>query len=630
VAKPEKDGTKQLINLQLLLIALVAIGLRFWNLENMPFSYDEFSALFRTRFSDFYTLIESGVKPDTHPLGVQSFLWIMIDFFGENSYILKIPFVLAGIASVGLTYDISRQCFGRGSALLSAAFIAVVQISVIQSQIIRPYSPGLFFSLLAFWSWLNFNTKENRWWLLLFSISLALSAYIHYFSLLQSTLIFAVTLFLSKREDLKFVISAGIGAVALFLPGIGITLHQLGHGGIGTILGAPDLDFFVQYFAYLSHYSLPFALVILAVVLLSIYGGYKNRNFNSKTIAFIILAFLPGIIGSLYSILVNPVLMERSLYFSLPFLVILVFSGVPEKWNKLVLAGVLSILSLGTYSLIVERQNIKMTQVSGYQEVLKLSKEWNSNSELNSAILISSKIDIIDYEVQNLQLETGPIIVLDEFTQDTAYMRALRDESLDQVLLGRTMQYYAPSPSFEAYAYAYGYSLHEQDNWFNSDFRIFRKGEQDLSIYNSVFPSDSSTWNYQAEELRNGKITLPLGQEWGPSWEMPLTEIVQHPNNELAAFIEFESENLGKGVELVSMIQRGEEVIHYSSVQADELHYPMLSIGLKLADLNKNTSDLTWKVFVWNKEKAELTICKMGVMVFPGNPFQYAWYQKIE
>ena len=59
----------------IVVILLAGAVLRFCRLNDIPFTYDEFSAIFRTQFATFGELIEKGVKIDTHPAGVQVFLF---------------------------------------------------------------------------------------------------------------------------------------------------------------------------------------------------------------------------------------------------------------------------------------------------------------------------------------------------------------------------------------------------------------------------------------------------------------------------------------------------------------------------------------------------------------------------
>ena len=95
-------------------ILLVAAVLRLWRLGQVPFMHDEFSALFRLKFDNFHDLIQYGVKEgDSHPAGVQVFLYYWTKLVGWNELWVKLPFALMGIASVYLIYLIGRQWFNR-------------------------------------------------------------------------------------------------------------------------------------------------------------------------------------------------------------------------------------------------------------------------------------------------------------------------------------------------------------------------------------------------------------------------------------------------------------------------------------------------------------------------------------
>ncbi|MCA1758857.1 MAG: hypothetical protein LC658_03725, partial [Bacteroidales bacterium] len=62
-----KDVIKITNNNILILILITATILRFFNFNEIPFTHDEFSAIFRTNFKNFAELIEKGVKIDGHP-----------------------------------------------------------------------------------------------------------------------------------------------------------------------------------------------------------------------------------------------------------------------------------------------------------------------------------------------------------------------------------------------------------------------------------------------------------------------------------------------------------------------------------------------------------------------------------
>jgi len=137
----------------LLFIILVATVLRFYAPFDIPYTYDEFSALFRTHFNTFHDLIERGVKVDGHPAGVQVFLYYWTKWFGYSELVVKLPFIILGILSVWLVYKIFTEWVNQTVGLIAAAFVATLQYPVAYSQIARPYISGLFLSLLMVFFW---------------------------------------------------------------------------------------------------------------------------------------------------------------------------------------------------------------------------------------------------------------------------------------------------------------------------------------------------------------------------------------------------------------------------------------------------------------------------------------------
>ena len=89
----------------LFLILLVAAALRFYNYFEIPYTHDEFSALFRTQFDSFSELIAKGVKIDGHPAGVHVFLYYWTKIFGYSEWIVKLPFTILSICSVYLSLN---------------------------------------------------------------------------------------------------------------------------------------------------------------------------------------------------------------------------------------------------------------------------------------------------------------------------------------------------------------------------------------------------------------------------------------------------------------------------------------------------------------------------------------------
>src|SRR5688572_2804982 len=176
----------------------IAVVLRLAYLTGFSLSNDELSALARLQFDHIREVITKGVYVDFHPAGVQLFLYFWTSLFGFSEWAVRLPFALMGVGSVYFIYRIGNSWFGSATGLLAAAALAVLQFPILYSQIARPYSPGLFFTLMAtfFWTKYLFNSTDenipatNKWLNLLgFVLSVSACMYIHYFSFIFAGLL---------------------------------------------------------------------------------------------------------------------------------------------------------------------------------------------------------------------------------------------------------------------------------------------------------------------------------------------------------------------------------------------------------------------------------------------------------
>ena len=146
----------------LLFILMLGTVLRIYRLQDIPFTHDEFSALFRTRFDSFADLINQGVKIDTHPAGIQVFMYYWVKLFGEGEVAVKIPFIFFGILSVYLIYRLGREWFNPLVGLISAACFSCMEYTIMYSQIARPYISGLMLVLIMVLAWTRYLFRPGK------------------------------------------------------------------------------------------------------------------------------------------------------------------------------------------------------------------------------------------------------------------------------------------------------------------------------------------------------------------------------------------------------------------------------------------------------------------------------------
>ena len=93
----------------LFLLIVISIILHFYNLKGLSLSNDELSAITRAKYDTFLEMIKMGVYIDYHPAGIQTFIFYWIKLFGDGDFLLRIPFVISGIAASWFLYEITKK-----------------------------------------------------------------------------------------------------------------------------------------------------------------------------------------------------------------------------------------------------------------------------------------------------------------------------------------------------------------------------------------------------------------------------------------------------------------------------------------------------------------------------------------
>ena len=111
----------------IILVLLTAAVLRLMYLSGFSFSNDELSALYRVQFDRFSDLVSKGFYVDGHPGGVQVFLYYWVKWFGMSEVAVRLPFALAGILSVFMTYRVGKRWFSENTGIYAALLVAVLE-----------------------------------------------------------------------------------------------------------------------------------------------------------------------------------------------------------------------------------------------------------------------------------------------------------------------------------------------------------------------------------------------------------------------------------------------------------------------------------------------------------------------
>lgn len=375
---------KRKINLFIISIIILAAMVRFWEYAGFSFSNDELSALFRTQFDSFKELVSNGFFVDGHPGGIQTFLFYWVKAGWITEAWVRLPFVLAGIASVWLIYRIASQWFNKVSALFAAACMALLQFPVLYSQIARPYISGVFFILAMtyFWTLIVLNPENRKYkkeiWIYLgFIISGSAAVYNHYFSMLLAGLIGATGLFLVTRNKFLPYLLSLIAVIILFIPHVPITINHLTIGGVGLWLGKPGWFWPAEHIFFILNESFLVSVLVVFVIVTALFLNTKKIPFSKFHLVSIIWFVVPLIVGFVYSHAVNPVLQHSVLIFSFPFLVMILFGFVDEGFGKAKKLLLIILVAGLTSSLVVEKKYYKTQHFGEFKDIALKVAQWN-------------------------------------------------------------------------------------------------------------------------------------------------------------------------------------------------------------------------------------------------------------
>jgi len=633
----------------LLLILSTAAIMRFWAFPDIPFMHDELSAMSRVQFQSFSDMIRYGVVlNDTHPAGIQVFLYYWVRLGGESEWWVKLPFLLSGVASVYLIFLIGRIWFDEITGLLTASYMATLQFFIMYSQIARPYSSGLFLTLLMvyFWSKYFFGQPKNRY-LILYVLFSAMSAYNHHFSLLFAGLVgISGLLFVKKNQLLKYFL-AGLGIFVLYIPHLSVFFHQLEQGGIGGVggwLSAPTPEFISNFFSWVMHFSWVAAGLLLVVVLFILLKSGKLNQValpRHKRALLLFWFVVPFALGYFYSTLVNPILQFSLLIFTTPYLIMFVFSWHKTLKTKQLAVVLLLVISVNSLTLIFGRHYYKDFYSQPYEDLFKTALVDQGNREV---FIIDDCIPYIHgyyfrkfgkelpyYTKRNrefywddfnkmLSRIKQPIVVVEALTgEELQWVRSYFPYELD----------YRHGFTHEIYVLSKNPADRDSENsktlvLFNQDTLIGTlRIKPELVVFDSV--------------LQRKQLIMTAYQEWGFSTSFVLDSISKSGYVILEASLGVTPlDSLGSAL-LTGYVTRGEKVIFWlaSPFRRFEFdnHQPItvfLTIDMQSALHNHlDTDDVKIHFKIWNnKKQGSYIIDWMKINLHKGNPERYSLYYR--
>ncbi|MBK5116980.1 MAG: glycosyltransferase family 39 protein [Thermoleophilia bacterium] len=256
--------------------------------------------------------------------------------------LIRLPALIAGIASIPLVYAIGTRTVGRGAGLLAAALTTLSPFMIFYSAEARGYGVMMAFVLLSTLSLLLAIDRDRRAWWAAYAVFACLAVYTHYTSIfvLGAQLVWAFWVHPGARKPLLIATAA---AVLLYVPWLPSLKEDLDSPTtqILSALSPFDLD---SIRLYIEHWTLgyPFATntplsdlpgipglgLIAASILVGMAGLFAARSrlgawfaANDRRIVLIVVLALAAPVGEAVASLVGTnVFSTRNLAVSWPYL----------------------------------------------------------------------------------------------------------------------------------------------------------------------------------------------------------------------------------------------------------------------------------------------------------------------
>jgi hypothetical protein len=438
------------IKLLILIIIIAASALRLFDLFHIPFSVDELNFYLGLKNLSFKDFAINSIQSKSVSLGLDFLRFYMFKLVGFNEGWLKLPFILAGIASAYLTWKIGREWFSPAVGMLSATTIAFMQFPLSYSQLSLPYSSGMLFILIMLLGWSRivlFNTEHYRYNFLLFVTGAILSAYNHIFSLVLILPIIIIGFFILNKKDLKNYVLAGILIITALIPYIYICFYQFDKAFINTIVLSVNIFYFLDFSKYFLGFSWVCAIFFASIILYGLCSSIICKKIYLRKRHLILLILV--VISLFATLLLNENFSSENkfavLLFSFPILIVLSFS----TFEKLSIKRAVTITILWSlvliHTLIFSRGHYHYFYRSFYEQNAKEIKAFTQTHPVDSILVIYTYNDEIAELYNNKFKLHNDLKVVNKETIDnkTKLYELLNDSSCNYAIIAESCNAYS-------------------------------------------------------------------------------------------------------------------------------------------------------------------------------------------
>lgn len=633
-------------NYLLLFVIAVAATIRFWDYSSMQFMHDELSAVIRSQANSFSELIYKTKTTDVHPVGVPVFVHYWTKIFGTNETIVRLPFIIFGLVSIYYSYKIAEKWFNPTVAILTCAFLATLQFPTMYGQLERPYATGMLFSVLMVWCWTQFfsclpdrqvsENSKNKY-AIGFVLFASLCTYNHYFSLLFAGLVGATGLFFLNKENAKKYLLMCVSVILLFIPHISILLFHLsiGSGGEETWIGKPQPDWLITFLKYLFHYSIYVYAVVGILFLTSFYFfNQEKKVFDKMRIIALIWAILVPCMAYFYSITKTPVLQFSTFTFSLPFLLMFIFSFYAELKAPIKRAVIAIVMIVNTYTLFAGRKHFPLFYKHPYEQMAIVSNDAIKKfGDKNVFVGLSAMDRFVDFYFER----HGKFDYLNVDGSDIkTFIAKLEKVNTDYFVAGNLNPEF-----FQVVKEKYPYIISKEEGFTFSIYCFSKKKPTSQTREKIVFSETQNVYKtrfWEKNYIRQDScMYLDSTQEYSAGFSTYLYEILNSRHSILNVSAEIDTgKDTALNPTLVLSIDDGKEPIawrgseyNWYSKQKGEKTMVYVSHLFSGLDMKKHPY-VHLKVYVWNRDKKKVLVKNLKVEVLESNPRIYGLYEQIE
>ncbi len=433
----------------LILITLLGLGLRLWNLTSISLWHDEaFSALL-IKYSWGEMMYRIGL--DVHPPMYYIFLRIWSEIFGHSLFALRGMSVFFGVSTILVTYFFVNYIFNdKRVAILAALLVAVNPFQVQYVTEARMYTMGAFFAIssafalsAALKNQVAFHVNAGNEFLqaqlrkkffsyyTLFIFTSAILIYTHYYLLFTVAaigfygLLFCIFKFKTEFKKYIWVILSGILILVSFLPWLKVFIFQFKQVGAGYWI--PPMNMWSipstlwELLLLLPNPNKPLFTITALLTLWMIFALIRKAQFAEKwlilasflapfggAILFLILAKLQGNSSSVYLV--------RYFIFSSSFYLIITAYFLTNFRIKQI--GKMLALVLVAANLFAIWNNWDLLDVKNKGGMAQASEYLTANVEPQHKLFVGSSFEFFNFKYYNRTNVTPLLFTDNHLTHD--------------------------------------------------------------------------------------------------------------------------------------------------------------------------------------------------------------------